>query len=44
MDRILIVLFDGLERFERWFDLRFGWFFTNGMKHRSTPKQRSLRA
>lgn len=21
--------------FEEWFDLRFGWFFTNGMKHRS---------
>lgn len=19
-------------RFERWFDRRFGWFFTNGMK------------
>ena len=19
--------------FEEWFDLRFGWFFTNGMKH-----------
>ena len=21
-----------LERFERWFNARFGWFFTNGMK------------
>jgi hypothetical protein len=21
-----------LERFESWFDGRFGWFFTNGMK------------
>ena len=21
--------------FEEWFDLRFGWFFTNGMKYRS---------
>jgi hypothetical protein len=21
-----------LERFERWFDRRYGWFFTNGMK------------
>jgi hypothetical protein len=20
------------ERFERWFNRRFGWFFTNGMK------------
>ncbi len=24
-----------LTTFEEWFDLRFGWFFTNGMKHRS---------
>ncbi|MEO7081820.1 MAG: hypothetical protein ABIY71_09845 [Flavobacteriales bacterium] len=24
-----------LAEFEAWFDLRFGWFFTNGMKHRS---------
>ena len=23
-----------LGRFERWFDARFGWFFTNGMKER----------
>jgi hypothetical protein len=23
-----------LERAGRWFDLRFGWFFTNGMKQR----------
>jgi len=21
-----------LTRFEKWFDARFGWFFTNGMK------------
>jgi hypothetical protein len=21
-----------IRRFERWFDRRFGWFFTNGMK------------
>lgn len=21
-----------LDRFERWFNVRFGWFFTNGMK------------
>lgn len=21
-----------LDRFERWFNTRFGWFFTNGMK------------
>lgn len=25
-----------VERFSRWFDRRFGWFFTNGMKeHRA---------
>lgn len=24
--------------FEEWFDLRFGWFFTNGMKHRSRER------
>lgn len=23
-----------LERFSTWFDRRFGWFFTNGMKNR----------
>jgi hypothetical protein len=23
-----------LERFSAWFDRRFGWFFTNGMKNR----------
>lgn len=22
-----------LDRFERWFNVRFGWFFTNGMKN-----------
>jgi hypothetical protein len=23
------------ERFERWFERRYGWFFTNGMKERA---------
>jgi len=23
---------DQADRFARWFDTRFGWFFTNGMK------------
>ena len=27
-----------LNTFEEWFDLRFGWFFTNGMKHRSADR------
>ena len=37
-----------LSEFETWFDQRFGWFFTNGMKDRSveqtepdTPAQES---
>lgn len=33
-----------LGRFERWFDARFGWFFTNGMKERAPQAGRSLRA
>ncbi|MGB6048987.1 MAG: hypothetical protein WBG34_15430 [Flavobacteriales bacterium] len=24
--------------FEAWFDLRFGWFFTNGMKSRAAER------
>ncbi|MBK9274910.1 MAG: hypothetical protein IPM49_10260 [Flavobacteriales bacterium] len=31
---MLAALFHALERFEAWFDRRFGWFFTNGMKDR----------
>lgn len=34
MVHLLIFLADRMERFERWFDRRFGWFFTNGMKKR----------
>jgi hypothetical protein len=33
--------FDLLARAGRWFDERFGWFFTNGMKQRG---ERSFRA
>ncbi len=25
-------LLRGFDRFSHWFDARFGWFFTNGMK------------
>ncbi|MBK8340637.1 MAG: hypothetical protein IPK99_11880 [Flavobacteriales bacterium] len=32
MDRLLYLLFTWTDRFEVWFDRRFGWFFTNGMK------------
>lgn len=34
MDTLLIYLQERIARFERWFDRRFGWFFTNGMKER----------
>ena len=29
---LMIFLGDALARFERWFNRRYGWFFTNGMK------------
>lgn len=32
MANTLFNLLSGLGRFERWFNDRFGWFFTNGMK------------
>ncbi|MDQ3099826.1 MAG: hypothetical protein M3R08_00445 [Bacteroidota bacterium] len=36
---LINVIFLRLERFEQWFDSRFGWFFTNGMKeqHQADP-------
>lgn len=34
MAAIFFTLLDRLGRFQRWFDHRFGWFFTNGMKAR----------
>jgi len=38
MRQLLQAAFLLLTEFELWFDHRFGWFFTNGMKHR--PKAR----
>lgn len=38
MTKLMITVGDVMDRFERWFDQRFGWFFTNGMKER--PSQR----
>lgn len=32
MATLMIFVSDVLDRFERWFNGRFGWFFTNGMK------------
>jgi hypothetical protein len=31
-------------RFARWFDARFGWFFTNGMKERQVPEENKIKA
>jgi hypothetical protein len=38
MAQIMITAADMMDRFERWFDQRFGWFFTNGMKGRPTGR------
>lgn len=40
MDTVLIFIQDRLDRFEKWFNDRFGWFFTNGMKDRRARKPR----
>ena len=37
MFRLMIYLGDLFAHFERWFNLRFGWFFTNGMKGGRRP-------
>jgi hypothetical protein len=44
MDTLLLFMYDSLDRFERWFDKRFGWFFTNGMKGRDRQNPRDLSA
>lgn len=33
-----------INRFQLWFDDRFGWFFTNGMKARRSPERKQVRA
>jgi hypothetical protein len=33
-----------LDAFERWFDQRFGWFFTNGMKPPRGPRPGGVKA
>ncbi len=33
-----------LRRFQHWFDRRFGWFFTNGMKACDPSRERPVRA
>ncbi|QQR87942.1 MAG: hypothetical protein IPJ76_06880 [Flavobacteriales bacterium] len=32
MGTFLFRLSEAFQRFEHWFNARFGWFFTNGMK------------
>ncbi len=44
MDTVLLFCSDRLERFERWFNDRFGWFFTNGMKDRRAGRTDSFKA
>lgn len=30
--KVMKSIIEKLQQFERWFNLKFGWFFTNGMK------------
>lgn len=39
MFTMLIHINRSLRRFEQWFDTRFGWFFTNGMKEVPGPDE-----
>ena len=43
MDTLLLFFYNHLDRFERWFDHRFGWFFTNGMKDREVRRPHSFK-
>jgi hypothetical protein len=44
MAPILSKFIERLSEMERWFDIRFGWFFTNGMKGKRHPEENDLRA
>lgn len=35
---------NGFDRFQAWFDRRFGWFFTNGMKQVRAKRMHALKA
>lgn len=37
-------LIKGVVRFSNWFDHRFGWFFTNGMKQVPATGEEAVRA
>jgi len=41
---IIFNTMDRLGRFQKWFDSRFGWFFTNGMKSGQPKTEGSVRA
>lgn len=38
MFSILHAILNALGRFQNWFDRRYGWFFTNGMKEYREPR------
>lgn len=40
---LLFRSFDLMGRFQTWFDRRFGWFFTNGMKARNLEEGRTAK-
>lgn len=42
MGTFLFRLSEAFTRFEHWFNDRFGWFFTNGMKHTDGRKSPPL--
>ncbi|MBZ0206259.1 MAG: hypothetical protein K8H89_08025 [Flavobacteriales bacterium] len=39
MRELIHNLSSSLAEFEAWFDQRFGWFFTNGMKDRASESR-----
>lgn len=44
MNRTIHRLLSMFLRFQNWFDARFGWFFTNGMKERRASRQEPFKA
>ena len=44
MANTLFKLLSSIARFERWFNDRFGWFFTNGMKAQEALKDARTRS
>ncbi len=43
MFSLLLFLMARFDRFQAWFDHRFGWFFTNGMKASRQQRPGTLR-